>query len=236
MRLLHRFVSGLVKTGTSILCRIDGAELEKVPPRGPLIAYANHIGSLEVPLLFAHLQPRPVTALAKVESWDIPLYHWLFNLWRLIPVRRGEADLDALRQSLAMLKEGYIFGIAPEGTRSHDGRLRRAHPGAVPLALHSGAPLLPIAHWGAENFSENIKRLRRTDFHIRVGKAFHLDTRGERVTRQVRQQMVDEMMYQLARLLPEKYRGAYADLDKATEKYLRFAQGEAAVRPYGSNS
>jgi len=221
--LSYRIISSLIKFGTSILCRIDKLDLEKIPQSGPLIAYANHIGSMEVPLIFAHMQPRPVTALAKSEAWDKPLTHWLFNVWKLIPVRRGEADLDAMRQSIKMVNDGYIFGISPEGTRSGGGKLLRAHPGIVPIALRSKAPLQPIAHWGAENFPENIKRLRRTDFFIRVGESFYLDAQGERVTSEVRQKMVDEMMYQLAKLLPEEYRGYYADLENATEKYLRFS-------------
>ena len=222
LSLQHRLISGLIKVGTSLICRIDKAELDKVPRSGPLIAYANHTGSLEVPLIFAHLQPRPLTALAKAEAWENSLYNWLFDIWKLIPVRRGEADMDAMKESIKMVKEGYIFGISPEGTRSSSAKLLRAHPGIVPIALRSKAPLQPVAHWGGENFPQNIKGLRRTDFHIRVGELFYLDNLGERVTGKVRQQMVDEMMYQLAKLLPKEYRGYYADLENATEKYLRF--------------
>ena len=90
----------------------------------------------------------------------------------------------------------------------------------ITLALRSGVPLLPIVHWGGEKFSKNIKSLKRTDFCIRVGEPFKLNPGNERVTREVRQKMVDEMMYRLAALLPEHYRGAYADLENATGKYL----------------
>ena len=218
----HKLVCDLLKTGTNLLCRVDEAAFDKIPQNGPLIAYANHIGSLEVPLGFAHLQPRPITAMAKTESWDDPILRWLFDLWGIIPLERGKADIKAMRVSIKKIQAGYIFGMTPEGTRSGDGKLLRAHPGVVPIALHSKSPLQPIAHWGAENFSANIKKLRRTDFHIRVGESFYLDSRGERVTRDVRQKMVDEMMYQLAKLLPEAYRGYYADIENATEKYLRF--------------
>jgi 1-acyl-sn-glycerol-3-phosphate acyltransferase len=68
-----------------------------------------------------------------------------------------------------------------------------------------------------------VKRLRRTRVHIEVGDPFHLDSGGVRVTREVRQKMADEMMYQLAALLPPAYRGVYSDLGKATETYVRFA-------------
>jgi 1-acyl-sn-glycerol-3-phosphate acyltransferase len=90
------------------------------------------------------------------------------------------------------------------------------------LALRSGAPILPVAHWGGEDFGANLKRLRRTDFHIRVGRQFTISTNGERITREARQQIVDEMMYQLAALLPEKYRGVYSDTSKATAQFLNF--------------
>ncbi len=216
------FFNQLIKIVTSSLCRIKKNNLDEIPHEGPLIVFTNHIGGLEIPLIYSHLQPRPITAMAKIESWDNGIVSWLFDLWKIIPVRRGEADVDAIRQSIEMIREGYIFAITPEGTRSRDGKLRHAHPGVVPLALHSGAPLLPMAHWGAENFPENIKKLRRTDFEIRLGNAFILDARGERVTSAVREEMVSEMMYQLAKLLPPKYRGYYADVENATEKYLRF--------------
>ena len=220
MKPVFWIVNTLGKVGTSITCRIDAPDLRKIPRQGPLIVYSNHTGQIEVPLLFVHLQPRPVTGLAKIETWDNWFLHWIFDLWEAIPIRRGVADMEAVRKSLEALEKGYILAIAPEGTRNKTGVLIKAYPGIVTLALRSGAPLLPVVHWGGENFSKNIKHLKRTDFHIRVGEPFKLDPRNGRVTREVRQQMVDEMMYRLAALLPEHYRGAYADLENATEKYI----------------
>lgn len=160
--------------------------------------------------MYSHLQPRPLTGIAKVETWDNWFMNWVFNLWGAIPIRRGAADIEAIRKSLEALEKGYILAISPEGTRNKTGVLIKAQPGVITLALRSGAPLLPIVHWGGENFSKNIKCLKRTDFHIRVGEPFKLDPGKERVTRHARQQMVDEMMYRLAALLPEQYRGAYS--------------------------
>lgn len=207
--MLYRMITWLVKFGTSILCRIDAPDLNKVPLKGPLIVYSNHTGQIEVAVLFSHLQPRPLTGWAKMEAWDNAFLNWLFNLWGIIPVRRGEADTTALRKAIAALEKGYIFGIAPEGTRNISGRLKRALPGTVMLALHAGAPLMPVAHWGGENFLKNLARLKRTDFHVRVGEPFHLNVAGIRITRELRQQIVDEMMYRLAELLPPEYRGEY---------------------------
>ena len=66
------------------------------------------------------------------------------------------------------------------------------------------------------------KHFRRPTYHLTMGKPFRLDSGGKRVKGDMRQEMADEIMYQLAALLPEKYRGEYADLSQATTKYLNF--------------
>jgi 1-acyl-sn-glycerol-3-phosphate acyltransferase len=87
------------------------------------------------------------------------------------------------------------------------------------LAIHSGAAILPAAHWGGENFLKNLPRFKRTDFHIRVGKPFHLKLEGIKVTREIRQQIADEMMIRIAELLPPAYQGFY-EKDVNKEKIL----------------
>jgi len=217
--MIYKIVVFIVKITTEILCRIDAPDLHKMPARGPLIVISNHTGQLEVAVFFGQLQPRPITGWAKMESWDNAFLNWLFNLWGLIPVRRGEGDTSALRKAIKALEEGYIFGVAPEGTRNITGKLKRAHPGAVMLAIHSGATIMPLAHWGGENFLKNLARFKRTDFHIRAGELFRLKLEGVKVTREIRQQIADEMMIRLAELMPPAYHGAYEQAIK-NEKTL----------------
>lgn len=220
MNFTHWLVNFIIRVYTRITCRIDAPDLDKFPLHGPVIAIANHTGQIEVPMLFAHLQPRKLTGWAKIEAWDNWFLHWVFGVWGAIPVRRGAADMNALKLALKALEEGKIFGLAPEGTRNKTGKLIRAMPGTVIIALHSGAPIIPIAHWGGEVYLRNLKRLKRTDFHIRVGEPFKINVDGLKVTGEIRQEIVDDMMYELAKLLPEEYRGVYSDLSKATGKYL----------------
>lgn len=215
------FVYGTIRIILGIACRVDSSDLNKVPLKGPLIVYSNHTGSIEVPLVFVLLQPRAITGLAKIETWDNKFLGWLFTLWGAIPIRRGEADLEAIKKSLEHLKNGNILGISPEGTRNITGRLLKAHPGIVSLALHSKAPLLPLAHWGSEMFSSNIKKLKRTDFSIRVGEPVLIDINDEKPDKETRQRITDELMFQLAKIMPEEYRGEYSDLTKATQNYIR---------------
>jgi 1-acyl-sn-glycerol-3-phosphate acyltransferase len=222
MGLVYWAVTGAVKQTTRLLCRVHDQELERIPKQGPLILVSNHINFLDVPIMYTHLMPRPATAFTKVETWDNPLLGLLAELWKAIPIRRGEPDLNALRQGVQALRAGGILAVSPEGTRSGDGRLQRGHPGVVMIAQMSGSPLLPVVFYGNEQFQANLRRLRRTDFQIVVGRMFRLKDSAMRLGREARQRATDEIMVQLAALLPPPYRGAYADTDAAKMNYLEY--------------
>jgi len=222
MSLVKSVVNTSIKGMTRILCRVDTRELASVPEQGPLLLVANHINFLDAPVVYTHLLPRPMTGFVKAETWENPAMGFLFNIWGGIPIKRGEVDMEALNQALAALSAGKIFAVAPEGTRSGDGQLKRGYPGITTLAMHSQAPILPLAYYGGEKFRDNVRRLRRTDFHIAVGRPFTLEIGEEKVVRHVRQAITDEIMYQIAILLPPAYRGEYANIEAATQKYLRF--------------
>jgi len=224
MSLTERIVNAIIKALTGIICRIDADQLKNVPRSGPMIIISNHVNFLEAPIIYTRLMPRPMTALAKTETWNGAFLAWLFNLWGIIPIKRGEPDRKAMREGLAVLKNGQFLGIAPEGTRSNDGRLLEGQPGIVMMALLSGAPIIPIVHHGIEKYRHNLKHLKRTDLTILVGKPFTLNPGDQKVTRAVREQMTTEIMVQMAILLPPAYRGAYSDLSKASQDHLLFLQ------------
>ncbi len=208
----------------------------------------NHINFIEVPLLYTHLQPRPVTGFVKTESWNNPAFALLFDFWGAIPVRRGEADLNAIRLGLKALKEGKILAVTPEGTRTNNGQLIQGHPGVALLALQSQAPVLPVAYYGSEKYRTNLPRLRRTPFQIVVGAPFWVRPPARMVNKETRQKIMDAIMYQLAALLPPEYRGYYRDFSETYDSYLQFEHPDqnnlrglqaainptshAALRPY----
>ena len=223
MSLIQRITAAFFRALTGLMFKVDAAQLVKVPLAGPLIIVANHVHIPEIPTLYARLLPRNVHGMAQAERvLDRNITGRILRLFGTIPVWRGEADLNALRTGIRKLSEGEIILVDPEGTRSHNGCLQAGHPGAVLMALHSGAPILPIVHYGSEDYPQNLRHLRRTDLHYVVGRPFKLDAGGRRVNRAIRRQMLDEMMFQMARLLPPRYRGAYAGIDSATHKYLDF--------------
>jgi len=233
MSLKERITNLVVRGFTTAILRVDADQLKRVPNQGPLIIVTNHINFLEAPAIYTRLAPRPITAFAKIETWDSKFLGWLFDVWGIIPIHRGEPDTKAIKKGLRAIKDGYLFTISPEGTRSHDGRLLPGQPGVAMISLLTGAPLLPVIHYGHEHYQQNLRRLRRSDFHVVVGNPFRLDKNGQKVTAEVRQRMVDEIMYQLAALMPPEYRGVYADLSKATEHYLRFDPPSESNLPGG---
>ena len=220
MKRSRGFVNWVLRGVFRTVCRIHRDDLDKVPMTGPLILVGNHVNFLETPVMIPHMGARPVTGIGKRESWKNPLFNFLFNVWEIIPIDRGTVDQEAFRLSYEALAAGKILVILPEGTRSYDGCLQQGKPGVVALAVRSKAPLLPIVVYGHENFWHNFKRLRRTDFYIRVGKPFRLNTGGAALSRDARQEVTDEIMRKLAELLPERYRGYYQDAGQKEYRYL----------------
>lgn len=196
------------------LFRIDARDLDRIPMQGPFILVSNHVSALELPPLRMLVNPRPVRTLAKIETWDKKLLGWVLDQWEAIPIKRGESDMAALRTSLQVLKDGGILGIMPEGTRSGNGQLGRGNPGVTILALKAGCPIVPMAFWGVEKAKANIKKLRRTNFHLRAGDPFTLEPPAGKPTHEDRQKMADEVMQHIAALLPEEYHGVYRETDK----------------------
>jgi 1-acyl-sn-glycerol-3-phosphate acyltransferase len=161
-----------------------------------------------------------VTGFAKVETWRNPAIGILFSLSGAIPIRRGVVDRTAIGLAREALQSGKILAITPEGTRSGDGRLQQARTGVSILALDSGVPVIPVVYYGGEKFRSNITRLLRTDFYFRVGSPFRVRMESGKLTREVREQITTEIMYRLSALLPPQYRGYYADLSKASNRFL----------------
>jgi 1-acyl-sn-glycerol-3-phosphate acyltransferase len=169
----------------------------------------NHVNFLEIPILVAYSYPLKVTGLAKSETWKNPLFAFLFNSYRAIPIERGRAFAGAFRRVREAMDDGFFMCVAPEGTRSGDGILGEGKPGIIKLAMEAGAPILPVAHHGGERIWENIRKFKRTDFNLRVGRPFRIRFDGS-PGKLERAEILAEIMGRMADLLPEHMRGAHA--------------------------
>lgn len=220
MTFAGRFITFIIKLILKIFCKVEKGELESVPRQGPLILVINHINFLEVPLIYTLLLPRKVCGILKKESWDNWFVGMLAREWGAISINRETPGISTFKEMGKVLKEKKIICIAPEGTRSGTGVLAKGHPGVVFLALKNRVPILIVAHHGVENFWHNIKRLKRTRVTFVVGKSFMLASEIK-ITKNVYQEVTDQIMARMAFMLPERYRGVYADMKIISDKYIR---------------
>ena len=208
-----------------ILIRIDDKDLRRLPLGGPAILITNHTSNIEGPLFYVRLRPRATIAMAKTELWKFFATRMIMEAWGAIPLRRGRLDRKALAKCVRVLEQGQFLCIAPEGKRSKDGTLLRGQPGATWFAADKNIPIYPMVQWGCLDIFKELAHLRRPKVVIKVGPPFLVRTpRDHHAHGDELQTMADEMMYQLADLLPSRYRGYYADTSGKTTKYLEFVE------------
>jgi 1-acyl-sn-glycerol-3-phosphate acyltransferase len=127
--------------------------MENIPAKGGIIIAANHVSNID-PLVVAHYiwdQGRIPRILAKHSLFKIFGLGSLLRATGMIPVYRGTSQAgDALRSAVQAVNAGRCVLIFPEGTATKDPELwpMKGHTGAVRLAHATGAPLIPLAHWG----------------------------------------------------------------------------------------
>lgn len=142
--MLYRVVRGILRPFWLLLFRMRVTGLDKVPTSGPVILCCNHFLWAD-PISMAVAVPRTVHFMAKEELFHAPVLGPLMGPLGALPVKRGTADRASLKQALAVLEEGGVFGIFPEGTRSRTRQLLRPEPGVVWIAVKAKAPLVPMA-------------------------------------------------------------------------------------------
>jgi 1-acyl-sn-glycerol-3-phosphate acyltransferase len=192
--------------------RVEG--LEHVAPSGPAILASNHVSfsdSIFLPLVL----PRRITFVAKAEYFEDPKTAWFFKAVGQIPIKRGggSASLRALESATGVLKDGGLFGIYPEGTRSPDGRLYKGHTGVARLALRNRVPVHAVAMVGTRE-AQPIGQVRPNPFlpiTVRISPPLDFSRfydRAEDPT--VLRQVTDEIMFELQQLSSQDYVDTYA--------------------------
>lgn len=211
-RMFFKFARFLIRLFMRSIAVIEIHGMENIPS-GNIIGAANHLGRLDTAVLFVAIN-RQDLILPVAEKYK---NHWLFGLIgrsvNAIWLNRFEADFSAMREILARLKQGGALAIAPEGTRSKTETLQEAKLGAAYLAGKSGCPVIPVAITGTEDrvILENLKRLRRSKIVVRIGKPFTIQLAAGKGREQALRQATDELMCRIAAMLPENYRGFYAN-------------------------
>ncbi|HLE14981.1 MAG TPA: lysophospholipid acyltransferase family protein [Anaerolineales bacterium] len=202
-----------------LLARLEVENLENLPTRGAYIAVANHMGRLDAALVYDVIDRRDIIIFVAEKYRRYALIRWIVRQLDAIWLDRYNADIAALREVLARLKKGWALAMAPEGTRSKTGTLLPGRPGASYLAAKSGVLVIPVGGIGTEDWrvKQNLRRLRRTEVLLRVGKPFTLPPLPVKDREAALAAYTDEIMCQIAALLPPEQRGAYADHPRLKE-------------------
>ena len=217
--LFHFVANAALRLAYRIVLDLDVQGRENVLYTGPLIIVINHTHFID-PLIPGALLRPDIFPMAKAEVFE-GKWHWMFKAYGSFPVRRGEADMQALKHAFKILRAGHVVLMAPEGTRARSGGLQEAHEGVALIASRANVPVLPIAEWGGRGtFETNVKRFRKTKIHVRIGAPVWLKTVGRKLTRDDYGNMTDEIMYTLAAMLPPEFRGRYSDVEKFAPRYL----------------
>jgi 1-acyl-sn-glycerol-3-phosphate acyltransferase len=194
------------------LSHLEITGLEHLPLEGGCLMVGNHLGYLDAALYFAVL-PRPdVKGLVASTYRYVPILNWLVNHAGGIWLNREKSDFHALRQAAAHIQQGGLLGLAPEGVRSPTHQLIQGKVGAAFLAAHTGeAPIVPVAVTGTEKFVTQLLHFKRPYITLTFGQPFTLPPLERNDRAASLQRNTDEIMCRIAILLPEKYRGVYAD-------------------------
>lgn len=208
------FVSGLWYLGWKLMLsglfkvlfryRIEGRANE--PERGPFIVAGNHASAVD-PLIIGSAIRNRAAYMGKAELFSVPIVGpWLRSVG-VFPVKRGQPDRAAIRHSLDILASSGVLVMFPEGTRSPDGRLQDAEPGAALLALRTGVAVLPVAVLNSHRALPKGSALPRFQrVIVRLGRPLSVPKIDGRLDHQLLEEWGRRIMAELAKLLPEDQR------------------------------
>lgn len=216
-RLFDILFCGVFRILFFLLTRLRVKGREHLPQEGGYIAAANHLSVIDVPLTYCLINRHDVTGLVAKAHRKNPLFRLLINLLGGIWLSREVIDPRALRAARDHLRGGGVLGIAPEGTRSQTGALIEAKTGVAFLADQAKVPIIPVAVAGTWQITTEILTLKRPVIQVNFGKPFTLPPVDRKSRDHDLKQNTDEIMCQLAALLPAENRGVYADHPRVLE-------------------
>ena len=145
MRVIIKFI---FKIFAIILYRPKIVGKENLPKDGGALLCPNHISTLDAAVIVAMFK-RKVNVLAKEELFKNGFLCWIADLFGIYPVKRGKADMQAIKISLTLLKRNELLLMFPEGTRNGMAKGIKPKNGAVLIAATAGKPIIPIGIQGS---------------------------------------------------------------------------------------
>ena len=209
----------LIRLFINIIAKVEVIDHEKLPEEGSYAFATNHLGILDAFLAYYILE-RWDFFIPVAEKWEKSFFlRWLGKHLNFIFIDRFNPDIHALREILKRMGTGEVLVIAPEGTRSRSEKMAEGKPGVSYLVSKTQFPVIPVGIAGTEDrtFFNNLKKLKRTHIQVTIGDAFTLPPLPRKNRDDVLREYTDEIMCQIATLIPEKNRGFYAENPRLKE-------------------
>ncbi|MBE3100791.1 MAG: 1-acyl-sn-glycerol-3-phosphate acyltransferase [Firmicutes bacterium] len=169
---------------------------KNIPAKGCVIIYSNHTSMLD-PVILGCLLPRRIHFMAKQELFKLPIIAYILNKIGVFPVKRGSADISAIKKSLLILKQGKVLGIFPEGTRNKSGEIQEFAHGTASIANRSKATTIPVALFNSYRIFKPIKVVIREPLNF---EHYY----EQRMNAELLEKMSAEMSKALLDLVPKK--------------------------------
>ncbi len=146
MTVFYRVMRRVVGGTASLFFRRKDIGVENIPKEGGFILCCNHTHFMDVFFLVMAVKRHQINFMAKEELFKNKLSGWFFRNMGAFPVSRGTANAgEGINTAEKVVKEGKVLGIFPEGTRSPDGKPKKAKSGIALIANETGAPILPAS-------------------------------------------------------------------------------------------
>jgi 1-acyl-sn-glycerol-3-phosphate acyltransferase len=213
---MRNFIRWLIRVIFNLFARVEVRGYENLPKEGSFVITTNHLGIVDVPIAFYALDRWDMFVMIGEKWRNVGLFRWVGKYFNFVFIDRFNPDIKTLRRVISLMQENNILVIAPEGTRSRTGSLIEAKPGASYLATKLNRPIVPVGITGTEDQAllSNLKKLRRSHIIVTAGPVFTLPALPRKNRDEALKQYTDDIMCHIAALLPEKYRGVYANHPK----------------------
>lgn len=160
--------------------RLIASGAERVPPGRAYVYMSNHQSHLDIPMLYATLPSPTIRMLAKKELFQIPLWGRGLRAAEFVEVDRGNHDkaMKSIDYAAGLIRDGVSIYLAPEGTRSRDGRIGKLKKGGFHLAIGTNTPIVPVAVTGTMAILPRGGKTMATgkEVHVTIGEP--IDTTG----------------------------------------------------------
>ena len=213
LKIVRPFLKTIFRGIFHLLAKVKITGKENIPYGQAYVVAMNHVSIFDPPFVAA-FWPDELEIIGAIDVFSKPGQGQLLRLYGVIPVHRGDYDRSLLRRIISILESGRPLLIAPEGARSHVTAMQRAKPGIAYIVEKTGAPVLPVGLVGTTaNFWQRARRGEKPSLEMRIGKPITLPPipAAGAEKHAARQRNADLVMSHLAGLLPEEYRGAYAE-------------------------